>query len=78
MKTAISIPDPIFEAAEGFAQRSGMSRSELYATAVAEYIAARKSENIIQKLNSVYTSEPSNVDTALNAMQLKTLPQEEW
>lgn len=31
MKTAISIPDPIFEAAEGFARRLGMSRSELYA-----------------------------------------------
>ncbi|MEM6753148.1 MAG: ChpI protein, partial [Cyanobacteria bacterium P01_C01_bin.38] len=33
MKTAISIPDPLFEAAEQFAKRLGLSRSELYAMA---------------------------------------------
>ena len=38
MKTAISIPDPVFEAADQLAARIGMSRSELYATAVAEFM----------------------------------------
>jgi len=38
MKIAISIPDPIFQAAEGLAHRLGISRSELYAEALAEYM----------------------------------------
>jgi hypothetical protein len=33
MKTAISIPDPVFEAAEMFARRTGMSRSQLFTAA---------------------------------------------
>jgi metal-responsive CopG/Arc/MetJ family transcriptional regulator len=38
MKTAISIPDLLFDEAEKLAQRLGMSRSELYAKALAAYI----------------------------------------
>ncbi len=34
MKTAISIPDEIFEQAERLAKTRGWSRSELYANAV--------------------------------------------
>ncbi|MFV9507021.1 MAG: hypothetical protein AB4911_20925 [Oscillochloridaceae bacterium umkhey_bin13] len=38
MKTAISIPDPLFEAAEQYAQDKGLSRSELYAKAIQHYL----------------------------------------
>ena len=38
MKTAISIPDEVFEAADRTAKKLGVSRSELYATAVHEFI----------------------------------------
>jgi hypothetical protein len=34
MKTAISIPDAIFEQAEELAQKQGLSRSELYTKAI--------------------------------------------
>ena len=37
MKTAVTIPDPVFKAAEKLAKRLGVSRSELYARAVAEF-----------------------------------------
>lgn len=78
MKTAISIPDPIFEAAEGFAHSLGISRSELYAKAVAEYISSRKSEDITKKLNEVYSNEEARIDTELYAMQATSIPREEW
>lgn len=78
MKTAISIPDPIFEAAEGFAHRLGISRSELYSKAVAEYIASRQSENITQKLNEVYDKESNLLDNELHSIQTASLPKEEW
>ena len=39
MKTAISLPDDLFDSADELAQQLGVSRSELYARAVAEYLA---------------------------------------
>jgi len=49
MKTAISIPDPIFQAAEGLAHCLGISRSELYAKAVAEYMKSHKNKNVTKE-----------------------------
>lgn len=36
MKTAISIPDKVFRSADALARRLGISRSELYTTAITE------------------------------------------
>ncbi|MBN3906305.1 MAG: ChpI protein [Nostoc sp. NMS1] len=46
MKTAISIPDPLFETAEEFAKLMGLSRSQLYAVALQEYLQSHKQEQI--------------------------------
>ena len=54
MKTAISIPDPVFEEAEALANRLGMSRSELYAKAVKSYLGEHRREGITEALNRVY------------------------
>jgi len=77
MKTAISIPDPVFQAAEGLAQRLGISRSQLYSKAVLEFTASHKNDNITKKLNSIYGNE-KEFDEELHLMQLKSLPGEEW
>ena len=53
MKTAISIPDEVFEAADRAAKKLGVSRSELYATAVHEYVTRYRVENITSRLNEV-------------------------
>jgi predicted transcriptional regulator len=39
MKTAVSIPDDLFEAAEKAAKRRGSTRSGLYAEALASFLA---------------------------------------
>ncbi|CUS04071.2 putative integron gene cassette protein [Candidatus Promineifilum breve] len=78
MKTAISIPDPIFEEAEGLATRLGMSRSQLYATAVAQFVEAHREEAILAALNEVYAENDSAVDPVLNQLQWLALPHEEW
>ena len=59
MKTAISIPDPIFDAAENLAERLGMSRSHLYTTAVKLYVDAYDDEAVTQALNGVYPEAAS-------------------
>jgi metal-responsive CopG/Arc/MetJ family transcriptional regulator len=78
MKTAISIPEPLFERAEALAHQLGISRSELYATALAVYIEAHEDEHITEQLNRFYEVEDSSLDEVLAKMQYLSLPKEEW
>jgi len=78
MKTAISIPDKIFEAADRAAKRLGVSRSELYATAVHEFIERHRVEDVTSKLNEVYVSTKSDLDDQLYKMQSQLLTKEDW
>lgn len=78
MKTAVSIPDPIFQAAEVFAHHFGISRSELYAKAIKEYIASRRYINVTEELNKIYADESSHLENELYSMQIKSIPREEW
>ena len=52
MKTAVSIPDDVFEKGEAVAKRLKMSRSELYARAVAAYADAHSSDAITESWNA--------------------------
>jgi antitoxin MazE6 len=54
MKTAISLPDSLFHRADTFAERAGISRSELYATALEEFLARRDGDRVTAQLNAVY------------------------
>lgn len=78
MKTAISIPDEVFKEAERTAKRLGVSRSELYANAVRDYIERYRKENVTEKLNEVYADLDSSLDSALERMQGQTLDKEDW
>ncbi len=78
MKTAISIPDSLFEEAEETAKRQGMSRSELYVKAVKTFLAELRKENITQQLNEVYAEEPSELDDVIARMQWASIPEEQW
>ena len=80
MKTAISIPDKVFEAAERAAEKLGMSRSELYVNAVREYVERYGQEDVTEKLNAVYgtPSVDSSLDPVLAQMQSDSLPRESW
>jgi hypothetical protein len=76
MKTAISIPDPLFHAAERAAKRQKVSRSRFYANAVAAYVKSRRGKGIKQALDAVYASEPSELHHALVAAAYHVLPNE--
>lgn len=78
MKTAISLPDPIFEEAEELAKRLGMSRSQLYATAVSQFVEAYREEAITAALNELYATADSAVDPVLQQLQALAWPYEEW
>ena len=78
MKTAISLPDPLFAEAEQVAKRLRMSRSKLYATAIAQFLKQHGSREVTERLNEVYAKEKSQLDPALQALQLQSLPREDW
>jgi metal-responsive CopG/Arc/MetJ family transcriptional regulator len=78
MKTAISVPDDLFRSGDALAKRLRVSRSELYARALAEYVAKHRADQVTQRLNAVYASEDSRLDPALAAAQTRALPREHW
>jgi hypothetical protein len=78
MKTAISLPDDLFSAADELAGRLGVSRSELYATAVAEFLAKHTDTEITARLNQLYGDEPSGLDPALRRAQQRAVGPEHW
>jgi metal-responsive CopG/Arc/MetJ family transcriptional regulator len=78
MKTAVSIPDPVFDAAEELAARLGLSRSELYARALADYVGERAERRVTARLDAVYADEPSELDPALARLQAASLAPDDW
>ena len=78
MKTAISLPDELFSAADSLADRLGVSRSELYATALAEFVARHHAGDITARLDDLYATEPSALDAAARRAQRRSLGAEDW
>jgi len=78
MKTAVSIPDSIYRSADSFAKRHGLSRSELYATAVAEFLSRRRSKQVTAKLDSIYEEIDSGLDRPVAKLQTRSIKSETW
>jgi len=53
MKVAVSVPDPVFDAAERLAKERRVPRSQVFSEALEEYLAKHSSTAITTKLNSV-------------------------
>lgn len=78
MKTAISLPDETFRAAERLAKDLGMSRSELYARAVEEYVKRVRESDVTEALNRYYGDHPQPMDPVIETLQEQVLRSEEW
>jgi predicted transcriptional regulator len=78
MKVAVSIPDDVFESAEHLARRLKLSRSAIYASALAEFVAKRKASKVTERLDAVYEEVESRLDPALQRAQQRSLPRESW
>ena len=81
MKTAISMPNPLFEAAEREAHRLGVSRSELFQRAVQAFLQGHREDGITEALNQVYGSRrgESQLHADIGRLQAASLPPtEKW
>lgn len=78
MKTAISLPDTLFQRSEQVARQLRISRSQLFAQALQEYLDKLDPDRITRAFNEVYASEPSELDPGLLRLQTLSLSQGEW
>jgi hypothetical protein len=60
------------------ARRLRVSRSELYAKALAEYLEKQDSTTITKRLDAVYSRHRSTLNPGLDRAQLKSLPEDRW
>jgi len=78
MKTAVSIPDEVFDAAEKLARRQGVSRSRLFSVALREYVARHAPDEITDAMNRVIADiGESGADFAVAAAR-RVLTDEQW
>jgi predicted transcriptional regulator len=78
VKTAVSIPDPLFDAADRLARRRRMSRSALYAEALELLLEQHADDDVTARLNELYAEVDSSPDPFLQALTRRMLESEEW
>jgi predicted transcriptional regulator len=78
MKTAVSIPDQIFADAERLADRLQTSRSQLYARALAEFVARHDDEQVTTAMNAVLADVGEGVDEFAREAAHRVLRRVEW
>jgi metal-responsive CopG/Arc/MetJ family transcriptional regulator len=77
MKTAISLPDEVFRAAERHARRMRKSRSQLYAEALAEYLARHAPDEVTEAINQVVDQLTVPADPFVRAAARRVLERTE-
>lgn len=78
MKTAISVPDEVFERAERAAQRLKLSRSELYSRALSEYLARHTDSEVTAAINAAISEAGQPLDHVVTASGARRLLENEW
>jgi len=78
MKTAVSIPDDVFEKAERLARRGSRSRSELFSAALREYVARHAPDEVTEAMNRVCEQVGRQQDAFVAAASRRVLETAEW
>jgi metal-responsive CopG/Arc/MetJ family transcriptional regulator len=78
MKTAISIPDELFEGAERLARRTKRSRSRLYGDALKEYLARHAPDEVTEAMNRACAEVGEAKDPFVSTAARQILERSEW
>lgn len=78
MKTAVSIPDDVFEDAERLASRLQTSRSKLYARALAEFVARHDDDRVTTLMDQAVREAGGGSDSFVQAAARQTAQRVEW
>lgn len=78
MKTAVSIPNDVFDEAERLAERLKRSRSDLYSRALREYLARHAPDRVTEAMNHAVQAAGETPDGFVKAAARRTLSRTEW
>ena len=78
MKTAISVPDEIFDSAERLAKRMKKSRSQVYSEAMAEYVARHEPDTVTDQINAVCDEVDTRPDPFVTEAARRILAVTDW
>lgn len=78
MKTAVSVPDDVFDRAEALARRERRSRSDVYSAALREYVARRAPDDVTDQLDRVIAEVGGSDDRFGRAAAHRILSATEW
>jgi len=78
MKTAVSIPDDVFEDAERLALRLQTSRSKLYARALAEFVARHDDDRVTTLMDQAVREAGGESDSFLRGAAQQASQRVEW
>jgi predicted transcriptional regulator len=78
MKTAVSIPDDLFERAEELAEYRGVSRSDLYTAALRQYVDRERGDWVTSQINEVCDEMDSETDKFVEEAARRTLREQSW
>jgi len=81
MKTAVSVPDDLFQRVDRLARGSGRSRSEVYSAALREYVSRHAPEEVTRRLDLVVDDlleDATDGDGFREAAARRVLESSEW
>ncbi|MCU1231844.1 MAG: uncharacterized protein JWO97_4728 [Acidobacteria bacterium] len=78
MKTAVSIPDEVFEKVERLARREKRSRSEVFSAALKEYVARHAPDEVTEAINRACDEIGDQTDEFTAAASRRILENTEW
>ena len=78
MKTAVSVPDEVYERAEELSRRTGRTRSEIYSTALRDYLAHHSADPTTAAMDQALDEIEPEPDPFLATAARETLSESEW
>jgi predicted transcriptional regulator len=78
MKTAVSVPDELFDRVDRLAQRTRRSRSEVYSAALREYVARHDTDEITEALDRLAVEGQSSADRFVTEAARQRLETSDW
>lgn len=78
MKTAISVPDDLFNKAEKLARKTGKSRSQIYQEALTEYLLRREPDAVTEAMDQALTDIDQGSDPWFSEAGRRALEKAEW
>lgn len=78
MKTAVSVPDDVFESAERLAHRERRSRSDVYTAALRDYVARHSPDEVTETLDRVVADVGGSIDPFVAGAAARIIENSAW